>query len=76
MNDPVFTKHGDGSVTIDHFYPVILVSKEFLQYAHPAFLSREGFRKFRIEVANGGAVYRIQRRHEKYPNCYICRITP
>ncbi len=70
MGNPVFTQRDDGSVTVDAFMPEIMVSREFLEDAHPRFVSRLGFRTFAIAVANGGAKYRLVRRNDWHT--FVC----
>ena len=63
QRSPRFTKHGDGSVTVDCFPDEIAVSESFLAAAQgePALFRRDGDRLW-ITVANGTACYVLDAR--------------
>ena len=66
INPPVFTDHADGRVTVDDWgSEQVWITPEFLRCAHPAFVKREGFRRFSIVVANGRATYSLKAKNHK-----------
>ena len=56
-----FTRHDDGSVTVDRFVDQCLISEELLNAAEPELIRIDGD-KFTITVRNGSATYEVVER--------------
>jgi hypothetical protein len=61
-----FTRHDDGTVTVDRFVDDTWFSIELLRKANPAFVQYDGD-IVTITAANGTARYRIVERDPYYP---------
>lgn len=60
-----------GVVALDGFPAELVITRELLEAAHPAFLQRE-FRTFSLLCDNGRATYRLVRRVRFY-HSFVCQ---
>lgn len=58
-NQPIFTRHSDGRVTVDRWTERLVVDKKVLADVDEAFVAREG-RLLQVRCFNGEAQYRIE----------------